>query len=416
MAQIVPGPNNLGAQIGAGLSAGLTRLAEQKFEQLARREIHREKASRLIGLGLPPNQADYLAGLSDRYGYAHAQGFLGQQPEQQQAYGEQTTQGAPQQVQQPQQMQQPDLNQIAGTQIPGASPSPEQLMLQSLAQGQPLSDIQANLQAVREPSMKQGVGDNRRAQQPRANLQEEMIMGHAMPQELRDFIAEEKKSVAQESPKSKKGSTELIKAVNQELSDSQQTAVERTNAKYNEELDRRARAARNLLGIATSMEELVNKGNVSSGVLGAIQNKLGSSLQGEDTATFDSLSEEAANEAASLFPGQVTNEKLRSARKTKPNLSQPRETQLSRIYSMKKKAEDVIALDDIRRQIVEENGGKQPRNIGRVIEQRYKRYESEKGVQVGAVVSAEQSAPEGSTAIDESGNPYVFRNGRWVKA
>jgi hypothetical protein len=200
MAQIVPGAPNIGQQLGSGLSAGLSALAEQKFSQLARREAHREKTSRLIGLGLPANEANYIAGLEDKYAYPAVNQFYNSGGGQQgQSYGEQTPQGQPQTTQEQQQPQQ-NLEQLAGqaNQIPGANTSPEQLMLQSLASGQPLTPIQALMKSIESrqasQNQQQSLGSPPQSQpgQPQSSPQEDMMMGHPMPQDLKDMIAQSK--------------------------------------------------------------------------------------------------------------------------------------------------------------------------------------------------------------------------------
>jgi hypothetical protein len=284
---------------------------------------------------------------------------------------------------------------------------------------------QSGAQQAPQGGMPSGQPQNPQQQGPQSMEDAERMMRESIPPELRDMIAPDKN----EAPKRRQGifggGASGIAGVGKELTAAQQTAIENSNSKYNEDLDRRAKAAKNLVNIANAMEELISGGNVSSGLFGAIQGKLGASVQGGDTSDFDSLSEDAANEAASLLPGVITNEKLKSARRTKPNLSQTKSTQLSRIYAMKKKAEDVLLLDRIRREIVKENGGVQPRNIGRVIEDRVaglgedlSKSQKTSAFKIGSVVSESNSKgiPEGATSIGEDGNPYVRKNGKWVPA
>lgn len=142
MAQIVNNPPTLGASIGKGLSAGLQSLAEQKFAEMDRKAKHAEKATRLRALGLPGAEADYLAGLEDKFNYLGASNYF--------ANRNQSEQQQPQAQSQQQEQPQGTLEQLvnAAPSVPGAAPSPEQLMLESLASGQPLTPIQALMKSL----------------------------------------------------------------------------------------------------------------------------------------------------------------------------------------------------------------------------------------------------------------------------
>jgi hypothetical protein len=117
------------------------------------------------------------------------------------------------------------------------------------------------------------------------------------------------------------------------------------SAKYNENITKKVDTARELLQIADEMESLIKSGKVLHGTQGAwakrLNNWAGVAL-GDETGTFDSLGSQAAILEAGLIPGTTTNEKLKAAERTKPNITQSRKTQEARIKAMRKKAQDIL--------------------------------------------------------------------------
>lgn len=421
MAQIVPGAPNLGAQLGSGLSAGLSALAEQKFAQLARREVHRERASRLSALGIPPAQADYLAGLGDKYSFVGASNFFNSGGgQEQQAYGEPTPQRQPMQMAQPQQQ---GLEQLASqvNQIPGASPSPEQLMLQSLASGNPLSPIEATLQSIQERQIA-SPGQTAMVVQPSSNVgQPNTQQGMPeIPPEVQQAIDSQQQAQQQETSRARKpgifGSPGVLTTGG---IDKQQEAIEKHNASFNKELDKKEAAAIKLLQISDRMDSELDTRKTSSGIYGQIQEKLGLP-KNESTSNFDSDAESAAILRATLIPGNTTNERLKASRREKPNISQPIGTQRARIAVMRNDALDVLDQVEARRQLIEENGNNEPKNMKYAVEKRARELKAERKsvFKIGSVVSESNSKgiPEGATSIGEDGNPYVRKNGKWVPA
>lgn len=430
MAQIVPGAPNIGQQLGSGLSAGLSALAEQKFAQLARREAHREKASRLIGLGIPPQEADYLAGIQDsKYGAngnAYASKFLNG-PDQ--SYGEQTPQVQPQQ-QAPQQ----NLEQLAGNvnQIPGANASPEQLMLQSLASGNPLSPIQAELKSIESPQVSQqqvlGGGQQPPMGTPQSTEQEEMIDGHPMPQELKDFISELKQ------PGSNKKTSKKLLAQGDHgappgINATQQTGIEQKNALYNKEFGRRRNSARDFLKLAPRLEEDILSGEILSPREAALQEKLGSVVKPYNSRTSSFVTD--ANKLALLelymSPGEPTEGKLEAHQLAKPNLTQTDDVKLERVRDIKDKATEILLEEEARNQLLEENGGFQPRNFEDVaiarrekLKKEYIKQQKEElkmkfkaGAEFDGLPDA-RYAPSDARLQGENGVMYKPVKGKWV--
>jgi hypothetical protein len=131
------------------------------------------------------------------------------------------------------------------------------------------------------------------------------------------------------------------------------------SAKMDKDVQKKVDSATELLQIADEMEKLWKTKKVSAGRKGAWQKRLGPTIwePNEETNTFDSLGSQAAILEASLIPGQTTNEKLKAAERTKPNITQNEKTQLSRINAMRKKAQDILKKyggSEIESQISEE--------------------------------------------------------------
>lgn len=117
------------------------------------------------------------------------------------------------------------------------------------------------------------------------------------------------------------------------------------NANQSKDIQRKIESANELLGIADEMEKLWSTGKVLNGTKGSWARKLNGIAgisYGDETGTFDSLGSQAAILEASLIPGVTTNEKLKAAERTKPNITQSRNTQQARIKAMRKKAQEII--------------------------------------------------------------------------
>lgn len=113
-------------QLGQGLGRGLTRFAESKLQQIEQRNAYHDISSRLQGVGLTPQEADYVATLPPQYQIPLLQqlgmGRQQQQPQEQfqqpqQQMGQPNMQVGPEQHQQANQMvqqQRPSFLQAIG--------------------------------------------------------------------------------------------------------------------------------------------------------------------------------------------------------------------------------------------------------------------------------------------------------------
>jgi len=118
----------------------------------------------------------------------------------------------------------------------------------------------------------------------------------------------------------------------------------RLSEKQQQDITKKVESAEEIIDIANQLEKLHKTGKVASGWRGAWKSKLGRSVLpfNDETDEFDSLASRAALLEAQLIPGVTTNEKLRAAERTKPNISQTTKTQLARIRAMREKAEKTL--------------------------------------------------------------------------
>lgn len=163
--------------------------------------------------------------------------------------------------------------------------------------------------------------------------------------------------------------------------------------------NKRIAAAKELLEAADEMEALWNSGNVANGVTGAWKKKLSPQFWSlnEESNTFDSLASQAAILEASLIPGVTTNQKLIAAERTKPNLTQHKKTQFSRIKAMRKKAQDIL----------NQYGNKVDYSVGQSVNG----LPDPATVDPNLVLSDEQ----GNDVVIKGGQWVTKKNGRWVK-
>ncbi len=121
--------NGLLSQLGQGLGRGLTRFAENKLQQIEQRNAYHDISSRLQGVGLSPQEADYVATLPPQYQVPLLQQLgMGRQQQPQDQFQQQMQQPAmqpgPEQQQEAQQMvqqQRPDFLQKIGKSAPSSS-------------------------------------------------------------------------------------------------------------------------------------------------------------------------------------------------------------------------------------------------------------------------------------------------------
>ena len=290
----------LGSGLGEGISAGLDEVARRRTKELARKQFIKDFTSTgdftpeeaALLLTFPENQrfeaAQFLAARNNQY----------QQPQQQPTFQDLVE-------------NERGLNEQRGLQNPDLRGLFSPQMTQRALQPSPVEAVQSQS----APNIK----INPKAQK-----------------ELEDATAHMERAVAiQEKP--------AKKTVRQAFAEGG-LGGQKISESAKKDITKKIEVAEELLQIADEMEKLHASGKVLSGRKGSWQKRLGSSIwePNDETNTFDSLGSQAAILEASLIPGVTTNEKLKAAERTKPNITQTAKTQLSRIQAMRKKAQTIL--------------------------------------------------------------------------
>lgn len=288
----------IGSGLGEGVSAGLEQVAQRRTRELARKESIKD----FTNAGFTPEEAGLLLSFPEKDRFEAAQ-FLA-------ARNNQYEQPRPQ-------------------------PTFQDLVDQERGMGQEQQQGQRDLSNLFSPQMTQKV-----LQQPAAQLVQSPNAANKqqeIPPQLKQVTQQLEQVVAQKQQESPGQSVRNALGRN----------IEKVgkSTKQQETTQKKVDSARELLQIADEMEKLHSTGKVLNGRWGTWQRKLGPLgvwEPNDETNTFDSLGSQAAILEASLIPGVTTNEKLKAAERTKPNITQTKQTQLSRIKAMRKKAQDIL--------------------------------------------------------------------------
>lgn len=149
-----------------------------------------------------------------------------------------------------------------------------------------------------------------------------------------------------------------------------QARIEQLNAPYNKQLEAESTLAQIMYDELSNMKELVNTGNVASGLFwGAVPDR----LQNEETQRFIA----SANTIAGLLAaqgGRATEFKIKFAQLQKPSTWQKKGTQLKLIDKLLKDAQQPLIKKAIRDKLIDASGGYQPRNLSSVVNKYYNQY------------------------------------------
>lgn len=140
----------------------------------------------------------------------------------------------------------------------------------------------------------------------------------------------------------------------------QQKAIDTKLKPYRTNLDKRFIASESILSKANEMLQLLNNGDVNSGVLGRYQPLF---LSNDASNRFSGLADDIANELASLSTGAQTISKIKFNQQRKPNLAQSTATQIERTNDLIKEANKVVLENDIANFFINENNGETPSDL-----------------------------------------------------
>jgi hypothetical protein len=193
------------------------------------------------------------------------------------------------------------------------------------------------------------------------NNQSQSLMGNQQPQ-IQQSPDSQPKSFAQRFSKSGlpgNGTTTQ-----------KQSLIDRSNANYNKNQSKGYEIAQQTTEILDSMEELLNTGKVASGIKGRA---LPEWLQTDETQLFDKYSNTLAGLLAQQY-GVPTGMKIKFSQSQKPNISQNAGTQRELIKRLRQETERPLMMNEIKEQLIAQNGYQQPENLETRVNQLYGQY------------------------------------------
>lgn len=153
---------------------------------------------------------------------------------------------------------------------------------------------------------------------------------------------------------------EKLNTANQKQQLAQQKAIDTKLKPYRTNLDKRYTASESILSKANQMLDLLNTGEVGSGISGKFTPLF---LSSDATNQFSGLADDVANELANLSTGQQTISKIKFNQQRKPNTAQSTATQIERTQDLIKEANKVVLENDIANYFIEQNGGDNPKDL-----------------------------------------------------
>lgn len=158
------------------------------------------------------------------------------------------------------------------------------------------------------------------------------------------------------------------------------------------------------------MRNALESGKVSTRLLGKITPGF---LLNPESAEFEAAGADIVNLLSGELRGPASRFKLESLAKTKPLLSQPRETQEKRLQYWEQQIGDMAKKIEIRDKLVAENDNKIPRNLSSKVENELNKWK--KAGRPGFIFG---ETPEGykeeEIIEDEEGNYFVIQEGKPV--
>jgi hypothetical protein len=244
----------------------------------------------------------------------------------------------------------------------------------------PTAEQQAILQAQAieaqkaQPSIKQQLEQvrNQKRALSAANLPANQAIAlhsqlEAKEKELRREAREERKEALEEK----------------KLSATEQRAVDKETLPTYKEVNDKAKASKDSNIRLGRMEELINKGNLSSAAfyngikalgkipgIGGYIESIAESFLSPDTQEFEKLSTDFIKDAKQFFGNRITQQEVNLFLKTVPNLSQTGAGKRRVIRNMRIFNEAAGLRKKTMDEIIKENGGKRPANLESLIEER----------------------------------------------
>jgi len=333
MAQIIQEDtlgSRLGNSLGVGISSGLQNLANMKLNQLAERAKFGKTSEALRGLGYSQEQANQLAGLPDP--------ILTQvlrQNAQEKLWGQEAN----------------IFNSLLGQQN---QPQQQQMSSQQLMQQQGSSQINVSPldQQVNQGPQNNVITGQNQQQEPvtLANLSKVGALrpGSAIPlaKHFQD-VERHKENVAL-----KKEALDLKK----------QEVIHKQNEPYLKDLGQRVPIAEEASVLLEDIEKLLDTGKVATGFSGAINAKVGTPFQNQETQQFIADVNKLIVLESQRGKGLPSKFRLLLEQAAKPGIEHKPEVQRNIINRMKKEVDKVKLENEIYQDLVRSNNGIQPKD------------------------------------------------------
>lgn len=323
MAVIIPPQQSIGASIGQGLGGGLggilMGLAENRLTKMNREEIARG----LEAAGYNPTDAHALAALpeEDRKLIIQQRGQQALITQKQQFQGAQNKSFA---------------NALSG--LIGGQQQPTQI-----PKGQEL------------------------LQQPPGNF------GQAIPEGLTEGQTSTLAKLGLQQQQHRENIALKKEQFEKTASQREQSEINKETQKFYEETNKKRKAAKVNDQRLGRMETLINEGNLQNPVLYGALKKVGldiPALQSANSQEFVKLTTDFLRNAKDVFGSRVTNYDAQAFLKTVPELSQSDEGKKRIIRNMRLLDKGEQLRGQAQDSIIKENGGKRPRNLESLVEER----------------------------------------------
>lgn len=362
------------AKAYAHLGPQIQQQAIANKQHQLQQQASNETISRILGQGLPSQQYSFSPMPTAQQPSASSQQLQPMQlpHEQQQAALQQAT-GIAQNpafrklAEQQQAAQALQQQQLAGNIAP-------QAMQQQPITGEQAAILQAQAQQHREPTIKDQIEQVRAQKRALAAANLPVNQTIALHQQLENREKELRKEAREERREERE---------ERKLSHAEQAKADKETLPVYQEVNKVAKAAKDSNIRLGRMEELINKGKVQTDILmrglrtleeipyfGKFFEVVKQTFTNPDTQEFEKLSADFVKDAKQFFGNRITQQEVALFLKTVPSLMQSAGGQKRVIRNMRIFNEAAQARQKAMNSIIKENGGKRPRDLEELIEER----------------------------------------------
>ena len=220
--------------------------------------------------------------------------------------------------------------------------------------------------------------------------------------DLAKTAAEEKRQLAAEKEE----------RIRLEAEEKKQAQIERANAKFTDPFNDYLQKTNILEDKLNDVRRALATGKVSLGITG----RAPSWLKNEATRSFDRATEDLLNAYAQAQKGNPSNFRMQQLDRSKINSNQPLGTVEEGIEAVQRLIDKTKHTKEIVDRLIEENGGKQPRDlatkVNTIIEQERKQ-EIQQALEALEKEHPAKNFPNKEITDDETGEVFVSHNGKW---